>query len=140
FSPNDTCTRGQIITFLWRAAGEPAAELSDSFSDVAADSYYAEAIAWASEQGLDDSVGSFEPEAPCTRAMVVEYLYRLTGSPENTTEAAFDDVAADADYAAAVAWAVENGITTGTTTETFSPNDTCTRAQIVTFLWRYFAA
>lgn len=140
FSPNDTCTRGQIITFLWRAAGEPAAALSDSFSDVAADSYYAEAIAWASEQGLDDSVGAFEPEAPCTRAMVVEYLYRLTGSPENTAETAFDDVAADADYAAAVAWAVENGITTGTTTETFSPNDTCTRAQIVTFLWRYFAA
>ncbi|MCD8240264.1 MAG: leucine-rich repeat protein, partial [Oscillospiraceae bacterium] len=139
FSPSDACTRGQIITFLWRAAGSPAPTGSGAFSDVDADEYYADAAQWASEQGLDLSDGTFRPADPCTRATVVEYLYRLAGSPAVTAAADFTDVSAADGYADAVAWAVEQGVTTGTSATTFSPSDTCTRGQIVTFLYRALA-
>ncbi len=130
FSPNSTCTTGQILTFLWRTMGEPAPEQAVSGTE-----YYAQPLQWAREQGLvsDDQV----PDAPCTRADVVTYLWKLAGSPA-AAGSAFADVAADADYAQAVAWAVEHGITTGTGETTFSPDKTCTRGQIVTFLYRTF--
>ncbi|MCD7743246.1 MAG: leucine-rich repeat protein [Oscillospiraceae bacterium] len=139
FSPSETCTRGQIITFLWRANGSPAPAGSGAFSDVEAGVYYADAVQWASEQGIDLSSGTFRPDAPCTRATVVEYLYRLAGSPTVATESGFSDISSTDTYADAVAWAVESGITTGTTTTTFSPSETCTRGQIVTFLYRALA-
>ncbi len=139
FSPSDACTRGQIITFLWRAAGSPAPTGSGAFSDVDADEYYADATQWASEQGLDLSDGAFRPADPCTRATVAEYLYRLAGSPAVTAATDFTDVSTADGYADAVAWAVEQGVTTGTSATTFSPSDTCTRGQIVTFLYRALA-
>ncbi|MCD8099425.1 MAG: S-layer homology domain-containing protein [Oscillospiraceae bacterium] len=136
FSPADTCTRGQIITFLWRAEGSPEPETDNTFTDVGSGDYYYKAVQWARENGIDESVGTFSPNAPCTRAMVVEYLWKLAGSPAASADAGFTDVASSNAYAAAVAWAVENGVTTGTSETTFSPSDTCTRAQIVTFLCR----
>ncbi|MCD8066898.1 MAG: leucine-rich repeat protein [Oscillospiraceae bacterium] len=136
FSPDDTCTRGQIITFLWRAVGSPAPTGAGSFSDVDASIYYADAAQWASEQGIDLSTGTFSPAAACTRATVVEYLYRLAGSPEAAAATQFTDVSASDSYASAVAWAVETGVTTGTSETTFDPAATCTRGQIVTFLYR----
>ncbi len=139
FSPDDTCTRAQIITFLWHAVGTPSAAGANTFSDVDNDVYYASAVQWASEQGIDLSSGTFRPDEPCTRAMVAEYLYRLAGSPSVSASSLFSDVLSTDSCASAVAWAVENGITTGTTSTTFSPYDTCTRGQIVTFLYRDMA-
>jgi len=130
FSPNATCTQGQILTFLWRAKGEPKPA-----GTVSGTQYYAAAAQWAKEQGLTDN---FSAEADCTRAMVVSYLWKLAGSPKTGTST-FSDVSANADYAQAVAWAVEQGITSGTSATTFSPDATCTRGQIVTFLYRAFA-
>lgn len=130
FSPDATCTQGQILTFLWRAKGEPAP--AASVSDTA---YYAKAAQWAKEQGLTDD---FSADADCTRAMVVTYLWKLAGSPQ-TGASAFTDVPADAPYAQAVAWAVAQGITNGTGNGSFSPDATCTRGQIVTFLYRALA-
>ncbi|MCD8016652.1 MAG: S-layer homology domain-containing protein [Oscillospiraceae bacterium] len=98
--------------------------------------YYADAAQWASEQGIDLSTGTFSPAAACTRATVVEYLYRLAGSPEAAAATQFTDVSASDSYASAVAWAVETGVTTGTSETTFDPAATCTRGQIVTFLYR----
>lgn len=128
FSPDTTCNQAQILTFLWRAKGEPAPATA-----VTGD-YYAEAAQWAREQGLTNN---FSAEAPCTRAMVVTYLWKLAGSP-NMGFSTFSDVPSNADYSQAVAWAVARGITTGTSTtnNTFSPDMTCTRGQIVTFLYR----
>lgn len=137
FSPNDTCTTAQILTFLWRAKGSPAPVGSNPFPDVTADAYYADAAAWAYENGLV-SGSSFGGNTPCTRAATVTYLWKLAGSPAAGT-AAFTDVDAGAECAQAVAWAVEEGITAGTSATTFSPNTTCTRGQIVTFLYRVFA-
>ena len=134
FSPASTCTTAQILTFLWRAVGSPAPAGENPFSDVAEDVYYADAAVWAHEQGLV-SGETFNGDAPCTRSAVVTYLWKLAEEPE-AEAAAFTDVAADADYAQAVAWAVEQGITTGTSDTTFSPDSTCTRGQIVTFLYR----
>ncbi len=130
FSPNTTCTQGQILTFLWRAKGEPKPT-----GTVSGTQYYATAAQWAKEQGLTDN---FSAEADCTRAMVVTYLWKLAGSPKTGTSN-FTDVSANADYAQAVAWAVEQDITSGTGNGQFSPNSTCTRGQIVTFLYRAFA-
>ena len=137
FGPDDTCTTAQILTFLWRACGSPAPAASAPFDDVAADSWYAAPAAWAYEEGLV-SGGTFNGESPCTRASTVTYLWKLAGSPESG-EAAFDDVAADASYAQAVSWAVQEGITAGTGDTTFGPDDTCTRSQIMTFLYRDFS-
>ena len=130
FAPNATCTQSQILTFLWRAKGEPKPT-----GTVSGTQYYATAAQWAKEQGLTDN---FSAEADCTRAMVVTYLWKLAGSPKTGTSN-FSDVPTNADYAQAVAWAVEQDITSGTGNGQFSPNSTCTRGQIVTFLYRAFA-
>ena len=137
FNPNGACTRAHIVTFLWRAAGSPEPKSTVSFADVPADSYYAKAVAWAVENGitLGTGDGTFSPNATCTRAQSVTFLYRALGTAPTTVNG-FTDVTADAFYADAVAWAVESGVTNGTSASTFSPNNGCTRAQIVTFLYR----
>jgi len=124
FAPGSTCTHNHILTFLWRANGSPAAEGENDF---------AKAIAWAKAKGLADSI---DGGAACTRAQTMVYLWKLAGSPQTAVSSAFTDVAADAEYAQAVAWAVAQGITNGTTPSAFSPDNTCTRGQIVTFLFR----
>ena len=137
FNPNGSCTRAHIVTFLWRAAGSPEPKSTVSFADVPADSYYAKAVAWAVENGitLGTGDGTFSPNATCTRAQSVTFLYRALGTAPTTVNG-FTDVTTDAFYADAVAWAVESGVTNGTSASTFSPNNGCTRAQIVTFLYR----
>ena len=137
FNPNGSCTRAHIVTFLWRAAGSPEPKSTVSFADVPAGSYYAKAVAWAVENGitLGTGDGTFSPNATCTRAQSVTFLYRAMGTAPTTVNG-FTDVTADAFYADAVAWAVESGVTNGTSASTFSPNNGCTRAQIVTFLYR----
>ena len=139
FTPNAPCTRAQAVTFLWRAAGSPAPKSSDMpFTDVAAGSYYHDAVLWAIEQGITKGTSdtTFSPNATCTRAQIVTFLWRSQKSPAAGTANPFTDVAADAYYNTAVLWAAENGVTGGTTATTFSPNANCTRAQIVTFLYR----
>ena len=135
FSPHDTCTRAQILTFLYRAAGEPAVFSGNPFPDVAPGVYYYRAAIWAAERGLVDTP-TFDPETPCTRAAVMVYFWKLAGSPGGNRNP-FDDVPAYMDYAEAVAWAVSRGITTGTTQYSFEPERTCSRGQIVTFLYRH---
>ena len=139
FNPNGSCTRAHIVTFLWRAAGSPEPKSTVSFADVPAGSYYAKAVAWAVENGitLGTGDGTFSPNATCTRAQSVTFLYRALGTAPTTVNG-FTDVTADAFYADAVAWAVESGVTNGTSANTFSPNNGCTRAQIVTFLYRAY--
>ena len=138
FAPNQPCTRAQIVTFLWRAAGSPAPKSASNFTDVPADAYYAKAVAWAVENGITGGTGDgkFSPDATCTRAQAVTFLYRASGSPAVSGNAAFTDVAADAYYAAAVTWAEKNGITGGIGGELFGSDQSCTRGQIVTFLYR----
>ena len=138
FAPNQPCTRAQIVTFLWRAAGSPAPKSMSSFADVPADAYYAKAVAWAVENGITGGTGDgkFSPDATCTRAQAVTFLYRASGSPAVSGNSAFTDVAADAYYAAAVAWAEKNGVTGGIGNGLFGSGNNCTRAQIVTFLYR----
>ena len=138
FAPNEPCTRAQIVSFLWRAAGSPEPKSLNSFTDVAADSYYAKAVAWAVEKGITYGTGDgkFSPNATCTRAQAVTFLYRAAGSPAVSGYAEFDDVMTDAYYARAVAWATEQGVTEGVGSHRFAPDNTCTRGQIVTFLWR----
>ena len=140
FAPGLPCTRGQIVTFLWRAAGSPAPKSMSSFVDVAEDAYYAKAVAWAVENGITGGTGNgkFSPDATCTRAQAVTFLYRASGSPVVSGSAAFSDVAADAYYVSAVKWAEKNGITGGIGNGLFGSGDNCTRAQIVTFLYRAF--
>ena len=135
FSPANTCTRAHILTFLWRAVGSPKDSSGNHFNDVCSDDYFYNAALWAYDMGLVEGE-SFEGDLACTRAATVTYLWQCAGSPEPDGECAFDDVPADAPYAEAVAWAVENGITTGTSATTFSPNTVCDRGQIVTFLHR----
>lgn len=135
FSPADTCTRAQILTFLWRAVGSPKADMANSFEDVKSTDYYYNAALWAKEKGMV-SGSHFEGNTPCTRAYTVIYLWKNAGSPTVKPSDTFADVDKNAEYAQAVAWALENGVTSGTSATTFSPNDTCTRGQIVTFLKR----
>ena len=139
FGPDLSCTRAQIITFLWRAAGSPESGSTVRFSDVSADSYYAKAVAWAVEHGITSGTGSgaFDPDAPCTRAQSVTFLYRALGQLADG-QSAFGDVPADSYYADAVAWAVEHGITSGIGGGLFGPDHACTRAQIVTFLYKTY--
>ena len=141
FSPNLNCTRAQIVTFLWRAAGSPEPKSTVSFADVSADSYYAKAVAWAVENGITGGTGNglFSPDAACTRAQSAAFLYRAAGSPAVNGSAGFSDVAADAYYAQAVAWAKEHGITDGIGGGLFGSANDCTRAQIAAFLWRLYA-
>ena len=140
FGPNDPCTRAQIVTFLWRAAGSPAPKHMSSFADVPADAFYAKAVAWAVENGITGGTGDgkFSPDATCTRAQSVTFLYRAAGSPKVSGSAEFGDVATNAYYADAVAWAAKNGITGGIGGGLFGSDNDCTRAQIVTFLYRNY--
>ena len=138
FAPNQPCTRAQIVTFLWRAAGSPTPKHMSSFADVPADAFYAKAVAWAVENGITGGTGEgkFSPNATCTRAQSVTFLYRAAGSPKVSSSAEFGDVATNAYYADAVAWAAKNGITGGIGGGLFGSDNDCTRAQIVTFLYR----
>lgn len=142
FSPGASCTRAQIVTFLWRAAGSPTSETTGTrFSDVSADAYYADAVRWAVEIGVTVGTGAdtFSPGASCTRAQIVTFLYRNADSPsvgDSVLDVPFADVSADAYYAEAVQWAISRGITKGTSSDTFSPNKSCTRAEAVTLLYR----
>lgn len=138
FSPEDPCTRAQIVTFLWRAAGSPVVNYAMDLSDVAGDAYYAEAVRWALSEGITTgtSADQFSPDATCTREQAVTFLYRVAGSPAVSGESAFEDVGADAYYARAVAWAAQNGVTNGISQALFGTGSDCTRAQIVTFLYR----
>lgn len=138
FSPNAHCTRAQIVTFLWRAAGSPVVNYAMDLSDVAGDAYYAEAVRWALSEGITTgtSADQFSPDATCTREQAVTFLYRAADSPAVSGESAFEDVGADAYYARAVAWAAQNGVTNGISQALFGTGSDCTRAQIVTFLYR----
>ena len=140
FAPNQPCTRAQIVTFLWRAAGSPTPKNMSSFADVPADAFYAKAVAWAVENGITGGTGDgkFSPDATCTRAQAVTFLYRASGAPAVSGNAAFSDVATNAYYAAAVKWAEKNGITGGIGGGLFGSDNNCTRAQIVTFLYRNY--
>ena len=140
FGTNDPCTRGQIVTFLWRAAGCPQPKMTlNPFRDVAAGDYCYTAVIWAVENGITNGIGDglFGPDQTCTRAQSVTFLYRAAGSPA-VSGSSFRDVPASAFCAAAVEWAVKNGITNGTSEGIFSPNAVCTRGQIVTFLYRQY--
>ncbi len=139
FSPDGLCTRAQAVTFLWRAAGSPKPETDKMpFADVASGSYYHDAVLWAVENGIakGTSETTFSPDATCSRAQIVTFLWRSEKCPAAGTENSFTDVSTDAYYSDAVLWAVKEGITNGTSETTFSPDATCSRAQIVTFLWR----
>ena len=139
FGPDQPCTRAQIVTFLWRSAGSPEPENASRFSDVSADSYYAKAVAWAVENGITIGTGNgrFSPDDACTRAQIVTFLFRALGK-QTDNRAEFIDVPADSYYTNAVAWAVENNITNGIGNSLFGPDQPCTRAQIVTFLYRAY--
>ena len=139
FGPNQPCTRAQIVTFLWRAAGSPEPKAMSSFADVSMDAYYAKAVAWAVENGITTGTGDgkFSPDATCTRAQSVTFLFRAIGKLVDS-KAEFSDVLTDSYYANAVAWAVENGVTNGIGDGLFGPDNSCTRAQIVTFLYRTY--
>ena len=139
FGPNQPCTRAQIVTFLWRAAGSPEPKAMSSFADVSTDAYYAKAVAWAVENGITTGTGDgkFSPDATCTRAQSVTFLFRAIGKLVDS-KAEFSDVLTDSYYANAVAWAMENGVTNGIGDGLFGPDNSCTRAQIVTFLFRAY--
>ena len=139
FGSDRSCTRAQIITFLWRAAGSPVVNYAMEMGDVSADAYYAEAVRWALSRGITSGTGggAFSPDDACTRAQAVTLLARALSAKAGSA-ANFTDVPADAYYAQAVSWAVENGITTGVGGGRFDPNATCTRAQIATFLYRLY--
>ena len=142
FSSNNPCTRGQIVTFLWRAAGSPTPKGTATVpADVLPGSYCYDAVAWALENGITGGTGNgkFSPDATCTRAQAVTFLYRASGSPAVSGSAAFSDVATDAYYASAVKWAEKNGITGGIGGGLFGSGNNCTRGQIVAFLWRDMA-
>lgn len=137
FSPNQDCTVAQILTFLWRANGSPRPTGSNPFTDVKSGDYYADAAVWAYEQGMVPG-GTLSGNTLCTRATAVTYMWKAAGSP-SAKAAGFTDVSPESGYAAAVAWAVEQGVTFGTSATTFSPDNVCTRGQIVTFLYRWLA-
>lgn len=138
FSPNDTCSNAQVLTFLWRACGSPDSSGNNPYKDIANGSFYYKAALWAYENGM---VGGdrFQPDKPCTRSMAVDYMWKQAGCPKASSDLDFADVSANADYAQAVAWALDMQITNGTSDTTFSPEGTCTRAQILTFLYRGLA-
>ena len=140
FSPEEGCTRAQVVTFLWRAAGQPVpASSTNPFNDVKEGTYYYNAVLWAVEKGITNGTSdtTFSPDETCTRAQIVTFLWRYEGEPAPTSiDNPFTDVKTSAYFGNAVLWAVENGITNGTSATTFAPEDTCTRAQVVTFLYR----
>ncbi len=138
FSPNEPCTRAQMVTFLYRAAGSPETAVSADFTDVAADAYYAKAVSWAAKQGIAAGTGNgmFSPDAPCMRGQMAAFLYRFMKTPAVSGENPFADVENTDYFYNAVLWAYENKITTGTGDAMYSPDDACTRGQMVTFLYR----
>ncbi len=140
FAPDEACTRGQVVTFLWRAAGEPEpTTVKTGFNDLKPGAFYEKPVAWAVEQGITKGMNdtTFAPDATCTRGQIVTFLWRFRGSPApERAETAFTDLKPGASYEKAVAWAVENEVTNGMTDTTFVPDGTCTRAQVVTFLYR----
>lgn len=138
FSPDSTCTNAQVLTFIWRACGEPEPTISNPFNDVTADQYYYKPALWAYEHDMVTG-SNFQADKPCTRSMAVTYLWKQAESPYSAPDSRFTDVSTSSDYAQAVAWAVEVGITDGTSDSTFSPDTTCTRAHIITFLYRDLA-
>ena len=142
FEPARACTRAQTVTFLWRAAGSPAPQTAENpFTDVAERSYYYQAVLWALENGITKgtTATTFSPGATVSRAQVVTFLYRTSGKTVGSAVSAnFTDVKAGSYYRDAVVWAAYNGITNGLTANTFGPNQTCTRGQIVTFLYRFY--
>ena len=140
FAPNDPCTRAQIVTFLWRAAGSPVVNYAMNMTDVAEDAYYGEAVRWALSEGITTGTGDgkFSPDATCNRAQSVTFLYRAAGSPAVSGSAEFGDVATNAYYADAVAWAAKNGVTDGIGGGQFGSGSDCTRGQIVTFMYRAY--
>ena len=135
FSPDKACTQAEILTFLWRAKGSPEPAETASLPGAEAGAYYEKAARWALEQGMIDS--SFSAETPCTRAVAVTFLWKQAGSPASERPA-FSDVPAESDYAQAVAWAVEKGVTSGTGSGRFSPDKICSRGEIAAFLYRTF--
>ena len=139
FAPEQPCTRAQIVTFLWRAAGSPVVNYAMNMTDVAEDAYYAGAVRWALSEGITTGTGDgkFSPDTTCTRAQSVTFLFRAIGKLVDS-KAEFSDVLTDSYYANAVAWAVENGVTNGIGNGLFGPDNSCTRAQIVTFLFRAY--
>ena len=139
FSPDATCTRGQVVTFLWRAMGQPEpTSMNNPFTDVPSNEYYYKAVLWAVEKGITNGTSptTFSPNAPCTRAHVVTFLWRAEGQPAAGSSNPFSDVPSGQYYTSAVLWAVSKNITNGTSATTFSPDNYCTRGQIVTFLYR----
>lgn len=138
FSPDQPCTRAQIVTFLWKAAGSPAVSGAVSFTDVPAKAYYVAAVCWAFSKGITSGTDAahFSPNQPCTRAQAVTLLWKAAGSPAVSTGHSFTDVPSGAYYAAAVRWAASRGVTSGTGAGKFSPEQPCTRAQIISMLWR----
>lgn len=140
FSPNQVCTRAQAVTFLWRAAGSPKPLYTETrFTDISEKEYYYDAVIWAAERGITGGVSKnrFAPNDKCTRAQIVCFMHRMVGMPEVSSVSPFQDVPYSMYYADSVAWAVENGITAGTSATTFSPHNDCSRGQIVTFLYRF---
>lgn len=144
FSPDEACTRGQAMTFIWRASGspEPSPEFLNPFPDVPSDMYYHDAILWAVQRGITRGTieGTFWPDGPITRGQAMVFLYRAVGSPEVDDEKAlpFEDISSSDYYETAVRWAIENKITNGLAENAFLAHDPCTRAQMVTFLYRCF--
>lgn len=135
FSPSATCTNAQVLTFLWRACGSPDAAMDNPFTDISPGAFYYKAALWAYQNNM--VLGSrFEPNKPCTRSMAVTYMWQFAGQAPVLPSDQFADVSFDSDYAQAVAWAVDMGITNGTGSNQFSPDATCTRAQIIAFLYR----
>lgn len=137
FSPDMTCTRAQILTFIWRAAGSPTASAVNPFSDVTADDYYYNAAIWAYENSMVTS-STFDADTPCTRSSTVTYLWKFNGSPVLGIPSLFEDVSDDAEYADAVSWALIEEVTSGISDTEFAPDMICNRGQIVTFLYRAF--
>ncbi len=139
FSPNNACTRAEIVTFLWRAVGSPTVSIKNPFSDVKTSDYYYLAVLWAVKNGVTSgtSATTFSPNATCSRAEAVTFLWNEAGKPSTTNSIAFNDVSSSAFYYKAVKWAVKYGITSGTSSTKFSPKAVCTRAQVVTLLYRY---
>lgn len=139
FSPDQACSQAHILTFLWKAAGKPGVNMDNPFTNhaISAGQYYYQPFLWAYAEGLIDNV-NIDPNAGCSRRDVVSYLWKLEGMPQVVGGNGFSDVSANAEYTDAVAWAVKHGVTSGTSSTTFSPDQICTRGQIVTFLYRYF--
>lgn len=140
FAPNETVSRAQMITFLWRAAGSPVPTGDATlFTDIPSNAYYADAVLWAIEHGITSGVSTttFNPDATCTRAQIITFLYRFAGSPATSSSNVFVDVSMNSYYADAVEWALSMGVTSGSSDTTFSPDASCTRAQGITFLYRY---